>query len=177
MSLSEAKSKSRCSKCQQVGHWHRDPECPLNKPGANQASKPKEIHLVESEEAIFCGLLDRADETDPEVTNESPAISLSGHFGLAETVQDSVNTDHGYGQSNFEAAYKGCRADGCVDSVGIGGSGRLDVAVGGMNMKFIGLLIKSATTRGTLTFQRTNCVPRLIQVAKGWLSAWIPSRR
>ena len=131
MSLSEAKSKSRCSKCQQVGHWHREPECPLNKPGANQASKPKEIHLVESEEAIFCGLLDRADETDPEVTNESPAISLSGHFGLAETVQDSVNTDHGYGQSNFEAAYKGCRADGCVDSVGIGGSGRLDVAVGG----------------------------------------------
>lgn len=57
MTLSEAKAKSRCTKCQQIGHWHRDPEC---QPGYR--NKPKEVNYMvespQSEEAIFCGVLD-----------------------------------------------------------------------------------------------------------------------
>ena len=33
--LRTAKSKSFCAGCKRRGHWHRDPECPLNKGGAN----------------------------------------------------------------------------------------------------------------------------------------------
>ena len=55
MTLSEAKAKSRCTKCQQIGHWHRDPECPHNQPGFR--NKPKEVNYIvegqQSEEAIF----------------------------------------------------------------------------------------------------------------------------
>ena len=67
MSLSEAKSKSRCAKCQRPGHFHRDPECPLNQGGINNhgSTKNNEVNLLESEEAIFCGLLDCGTEGDP----------------------------------------------------------------------------------------------------------------
>ena len=56
MSLEELKKNSRCSKCNQIGHWHKDPQCPKNQ-------KTKESHLLEAaemdetEDAIFCGLL------------------------------------------------------------------------------------------------------------------------
>ena len=33
--LRTAKSKSFCAGCKRRGHWHRDPECPLNKGGSN----------------------------------------------------------------------------------------------------------------------------------------------
>ena len=63
MSLNEAKAKSRCAKCNQVGHWHRDPEFPKNQ-AASSANKTKDINFMEknpiseSEEGIFCGLLE-----------------------------------------------------------------------------------------------------------------------
>ena len=60
MTLSEAKAKSRCTKCQQVGHWHKDPECPYKQSGFR--NKPKQVNFVmegpQSGEAIFCGVLD-----------------------------------------------------------------------------------------------------------------------
>ena len=118
MSLSEAKSKSRCAKCQQIGHWHKDPECPMNKGGNNQTMKSKEVNLLESEEVIFCGLLDQVEESTRTSTTESPTEPSSGHFDRATTVQDGVNTDHGIGQSNFEQAYKGRRVDDCCDVSG-----------------------------------------------------------
>ena len=73
MTLSEAKAKSRCTKCQQIGHWHRDPECPHNQPGFR--NKPKEVNYMvegpQSEEAIFCGVLDC--EKIGEITSTSAA--------------------------------------------------------------------------------------------------------
>ena len=59
MTLEELKAVTRCGKCKQVGHWHKDPECPRNQ-GAGRA---KEVNFVENEpieteEAIFCGLLE-----------------------------------------------------------------------------------------------------------------------
>jgi len=118
MSLSEAKSKSRCAKCQQIGHWHRDPECPMNKGNGAATVKTKEVNLLESEEAIFCGLLDHGGDLTGTRSTESPAEQFSGHFGPAATVEDSVNTDHGFEQSNFEQAYKGRRIDGFVGDSG-----------------------------------------------------------
>ncbi|CAE7252997.1 RE1 [Symbiodinium sp. CCMP2592] len=38
--LAQAKLRSYCAGCGRRGHWHKDPECPLNKNG-NPASKPK----------------------------------------------------------------------------------------------------------------------------------------
>lgn len=62
MTLEELKAVTRCGKCKQVGHWHKDPECPRNQ-GAGRA---KEVNFVENEpieteEAIFCGLLEGED--------------------------------------------------------------------------------------------------------------------
>ena len=74
MTLSEAKAKSKCSKCGQIGHWHRDPECPRNQ-GKPTSSNPKEVNLMETEnplvteEAIFCGHLEPV-EVDKNITDE-----------------------------------------------------------------------------------------------------------
>ena len=68
MSLEELKKNSRCSRCNQVGHWHKDPQCPKNQ-------KTKESHLLETaemdetEDAIFCGFL-YGEEGDEKQINE-----------------------------------------------------------------------------------------------------------
>ena len=156
MSLSEAKSKSRCAKCQQIGHWHKDPECPMNKGGNNQTMKSKEVNLLESEEVIFCGLLDQVEESTRTSTTESPTEPSSGHFDRATTVQDSVNTDHGIGQSNFEQAYKGRRLMIVVMLVvfllGLGIK-----LFGGMNLICIGMKV-SATVIVTLRSPKMSYV-------------------
>ena len=36
--LKLAKERSYCSACKKKGHWRKDPECPLNKPGAANRS-------------------------------------------------------------------------------------------------------------------------------------------
>ena len=83
MSLSEAKAKSRCAKCNQVGHWHRDPECPKNQ-GTSNNNKPKDVNYIEkktisdSEEGLFCGLLEdpgRALRPDQAVLSETLKVA------------------------------------------------------------------------------------------------------
>ena len=82
MTLSEAKAKSRCTKCQQVGHWHRDPECPHNQPGFR--NKPKEVNYMteglQSEEAIFCGVLDCETTTTRPTTMTVPIDEQTAIF-------------------------------------------------------------------------------------------------
>ena len=72
MSLEEMKANSRCSKCLQVGHWHKDAICPKNQRGGKEAhyiekNDEKEINSVELDEAIFCGWMEGDDSADREV--------------------------------------------------------------------------------------------------------------
>ena len=60
MSIEALKATSRCSKCGQVGHWHKDAQCPKNQ----NKKVTQETHYIErdtgstnTEEAIFCGFL------------------------------------------------------------------------------------------------------------------------
>ena len=91
MTLSEAKAKSRCSKCKQVGHWHRDPECPHNQPGFH--NKTKEVNYMvenqQSEEAIFCGVLD-CEKIDGPSTTEAPTVEQAADF---ECFPDQLRQD------------------------------------------------------------------------------------
>lgn len=50
VSIEELKKRTRCGVCKQVGHWHKDKECPGMPPTAG-----KEIQFLqsESEEAMF----------------------------------------------------------------------------------------------------------------------------
>lgn len=116
MTLSEAKAKSKCSKCGQIGHWHRDPECPRNQ-GRPNTSNTKEVNLVETEkafktdEAIFCGhlepLLTESETTeksapvcpgttqDTNVAENGPAVQILDQSGLSNFCQgykDRVST-------------------------------------------------------------------------------------
>ena len=91
MTLEELKAVTRCGKCKQVGHWHKDPECPRNQ-GAGRA---KEVNFVENEpieteEAIFCGLLEGEDHlkgqmeplSAPQVDDPRPDVGRSEAEGL-----------------------------------------------------------------------------------------------
>ena len=40
--IEDLKRKTKCKACDQVGHWHKDPECPKGNNGPkNETSKPK----------------------------------------------------------------------------------------------------------------------------------------
>ncbi|CAK8994914.1 GRF-type domain-containing protein, partial [Durusdinium trenchii] len=55
VSVEELKRKTRCSVCHQIGHWHRDRECP------GKAGASKEVQLLESDEALFIHFLEYQD--------------------------------------------------------------------------------------------------------------------
>ena len=53
MTIEELKKVTKCGICHKTGHWHR--ECPEKDKQKNQSTK--EAHVLETEEAIFCGHL------------------------------------------------------------------------------------------------------------------------
>ena len=121
MTLSEAKAKSKCSKCGQIGHWHRDPECPRNQ-GKTSNSGSKEVNMVEYEnvtktdEAIFCGHLEPEppETTAPESGNR-----------LADLSEPDVQILNFPGPSSPRQGYKDRVSDGCDDRCSFGVSGLL----------------------------------------------------
>ena len=190
MSLSEAKAKSRCAKCHQIGHWHKDPECPKNQGSNSNVNKTKEVNLLESEEAIFCGLLEDPGEshvshlaTARTSSPESPASFDKDHFDPTqfETVQVSVNTDSGSGQFLSKPIRAAGRLVMLVVLLVIPLLLGWMIVLGNVNgemkllMRFIGVTI--ATMRNSPKHQRTNCAPPLTQGANVWRSVWKPSRR
>ena len=114
MTLSEAKARSKCSKCGQVGHWHKDPECPRNQGGTSSSGKPKEINFVEkairdvSEEAIFCGHVEMVATglNSPECSTQNPPATDRED---ATSVETDVQTKDQFGSvdtSKFCPTYK-----------------------------------------------------------------------
>lgn len=45
--IRQAKARSYCSACKKRGHWHRDPECPLNKNGKTVPASTQVSHVCE----------------------------------------------------------------------------------------------------------------------------------
>ena len=106
MSLNEAKSKSRCAKCNQVGHWHRDPECPKNQ-GNHAVNKTKDINYIEkkpvsdSEGGIFCGLPENEDieklggQDELRATlNPAAVMDQPGNPGRVKSFKDHFGRDN-----------------------------------------------------------------------------------
>lgn len=95
MTISELKKRTRCAKCRQVGHWHR--ECP----NAEVNQNSKELHFMEREfmcetsEAAFCGLL----ESEPvgamtSASSAEPLLREGNLSSLSETGRANLlNTD------------------------------------------------------------------------------------
>ena len=133
MSLREAKAKSKCAKCNQVGHWHRDPECPKNQ-GTSNNNKPKDVNYIEkktisdSEEGLFCGLLEDSGQAlrpGQEVLsdtlkaatesfmsgNPDNSSSHDGHFGLNK--HGEFSNGRQAESSNFVREYKDHRNGSC----------------------------------------------------------------
>ena len=74
LSIEEVKRRTRCKACGQIGHWHRDAECP-QKGSATAGSKPREAHHVRIQrenEAYFIGHLavDQAGPSSGSMTTE-----------------------------------------------------------------------------------------------------------
>ena len=84
MSIEEIKKITRCGNCLRTGHWHR--EC-------TEPPRERDQHLLETEEAVFCGLLDH--ETTGETLSavaslDSPPV---GSFAVAEPEPNSNVAD------------------------------------------------------------------------------------
>ena len=72
--LKAMKARSFCSGCGRRGHWHKDAECPKNKPGANHQAAPKtdvkdismcnvlpaEVYATKHEGEFLLGITDTA---------------------------------------------------------------------------------------------------------------------
>ena len=66
LSIAELKQRTRCKRCNKVGHWHK--EC-ANPPAPGHTRDPKEAHLLEIDleqydDALFCHHLESADGED-----------------------------------------------------------------------------------------------------------------
>ena len=67
LSIAELKQRTRCKRCQKVGHWHK--EC-TNPPVPGYRPDPKEAHLLEIDldpydDALFCHHLEAEQINDP----------------------------------------------------------------------------------------------------------------
>ncbi len=80
MTIEEIKRRTRCRRCQEVGHWKR--ECPNPpRPRSTDGKKPNETHyLANTTEAIFVGMLehDRGGSSTDFVGSEFPPGPKSG---------------------------------------------------------------------------------------------------
>lgn len=101
LTLEEVKANSRCRACQQVGHWHKDPQCPKNRgKGGASSSTSREINYIEKlqgdeqSEAIFCGLLDVSKNAKDEPIYEpeeyiEPSATSVGAMGSSDIAGDA----------------------------------------------------------------------------------------
>ena len=60
MTIEELKKVTKCGICHKTGHWHR--ECPDR--DKTKGNNQKETHILETEEAIFCGHLQHLGQGD-----------------------------------------------------------------------------------------------------------------
>ena len=87
MTIEEIKRRTRCRRCQEIGHWKREcPNPPKAKPNDNR--KPNETHyLSNTTEAIFVGMLEhdwRASSSNDVVSdfdvNPNSGLNLSKDY-------------------------------------------------------------------------------------------------
>ena len=130
LTLEEVKANSRCRGCQQLGHWHKDPQCPKNRNKSGGASSgSKEVNYVEKlqedyqSEAIFCGLLEmpekmkyepvfETEEYQETKLYEEPSAASVGTWGSSD-----IGSDAGVKVPSFsKSASDRSNGDGLVQS-------------------------------------------------------------
>ena len=154
MSLEALKATSRCSKCGQVGHWHKDPQCPKNqgrKTTQEAHYMEKDSQPTDTEEAIFCGFMEKEVEKQDHYNLVEPYVDfacdelrlppadrllsdLSSHepsTAPATNAMASNSEDHLFG---FESADIGAYMSGSTLTEGFG----CDLGVGlGVGLKAV----------------------------------------
>ncbi len=76
MTIEELKKVTKCGNCQKTGHWHR--ECP-------EPPREREQHYLESDEVVFCGMLEKDEAPGPA---DVQAGSEFSHFQVVEEASD-----------------------------------------------------------------------------------------
>ena len=124
LTLEEVKANSRCRGCQQLGHWHKDPQCPKNRMnGGSTSAGSKDVNYIEKlqdeeqSEAIFCGLLDMVEtkKYEPEPLMEKYTEPSATSVGARES--SDIVSDAGVKVPNFpHEASCGSPSDGFVQS-------------------------------------------------------------
>ena len=94
VTIEELKRRTRCKACDQVGHWHKDPECPKRK---SSSSSVNEQHLLEqlpsTNEAFFMGHLEDLNVLQ-EPSEENFITDELGQVEIMETVlKDDLDFD------------------------------------------------------------------------------------
>ena len=104
MTIEEVKKVTKCGHCHKVGRWHRE-ECPELQRGGGAE---KEQHLLEFEEATFCGLLEIPEEepdhlrAEEELTGGKP--SVGSQCSGANTAPDREAVGGSRQATDFEPA-------------------------------------------------------------------------
>ena len=113
MSIEELKKVSKCKACNQVGHWHKDPQCPKNN------NKTKEAHYMENlqdetEEAIFCGnLMVDGQETDENYHLVKDDMRTEAADRGFDVCQDLSGADRGSDFERITDQQESVSHDGC----------------------------------------------------------------
>lgn len=91
MTIEELKKVTKCGNCHKTGHWHR--ECP-------EPPREREQHYLESEEVIFCGMLEKEDPT---------AAGVQADFDQSHTVigEESFVSSPTVGDMNHPSEVEG----------------------------------------------------------------------
>ncbi|CAE7736839.1 unnamed protein product [Symbiodinium sp. KB8] len=104
LSIAELKQRTRCKRCNKVGHWHK--EC-TNPPAPGHTRDPKETHLLEIDleqydDALFCHYLESAVSEDADEESDGAIDILS---------QSTEPNGCGKGRENFDKKHQESELD------------------------------------------------------------------
>ena len=104
LSIAELKQRTRCKRCDKVGHWHK--EC-TNPPAPGHTRDPKETHLLEIDleqydDALFCHYLESA-------VNEDASEESDGAIDILS--QSTEPNGCGKGRENFDMKHQESELD------------------------------------------------------------------
>ena len=106
LSITELKQRTKCRRCGRLGHWQR--ECPLPPNTKEQPAHFLEVNFDESDDVMFCNFLSKAEDEDPETSQDTYATTIDYEDATERTSeQDRVGPECSFEPTGYVGVQSG----------------------------------------------------------------------